>query len=203
MTVNKPVWFPPAPWKATPHRRGQCAPCPWKKPPCFQGCAAKKRIPQQPELTFPSITWGESHRKWSISGAFPLHLLPFPWFRCFRWAFSCSCQGTFSPLNIEKREEERDISWVHQFILLPATFTHLEAQVLSLTAVQHFESSQRVCRGVLRKFHFYHLKQCRAARAFLWNAKPSPRSRGEEWRHWHWVESQLCHLWAVWLWANS
>lgn len=72
---------------------------------------------------------------------------------------STSVMGlVFSPLKTEKRVEERDMSWVHQPpLFLPAAFTHLEAQVHSLSAAQHFKSSQCICRGFLQEFYFHHL----------------------------------------------
>lgn len=63
------------------------------------------------------------------------------------------CHGTlfFPPSKTEKRVEERDVSWVHQPpLFLPAAFTHLEAQVHSLSAAKNFKSSQCICRGFLQ-----------------------------------------------------
>lgn len=70
-----------------------------------------------------------------------------------------SVKGFFFSIKIEKRKEERDISWVHRPILWPLAFSLVEVQVLSGTAGKHFESSQCVFGGFLHEFHLYHLKQ--------------------------------------------
>lgn len=139
-----------------------------------------------------------------ISGAFPFISCLLPGSGAFSGLSHMSqCHGTdfFFPIKIEKRKEERDISWVHQPILWPSAFRLIEVQVLSGAAVKHFESSRCVFRGFLHEFHFYHLKQsvknCHLQHS--WNSLATASSMSKPWIQGHrqtlskWKTRHSCH----------